>query len=87
MQGLTIASLKKNPSLIPLYGFMALGAALAALYTGRLALKNPDVSWSKGSDSNEAYRNKQYKFYNARGVDWSTYECPAPDYMAEEAKE
>jgi len=87
MQGLTIASLKKNPSLIPLYGFMALGAALAALYTGRLALKNPDVSWSKGSDSNEAYRNKQYKFFNTHH-DWKNYENPAPVYdVIEETEE
>jgi len=81
MQGMTLASLKKNPSLVPLFGFMALGAALAGLYTARLALKNPDVSWNKGkTSSNEAYRTKQYKFINHRGIDWTTYECPAPDY-------
>ncbi|XP_018012542.1 cytochrome c oxidase subunit NDUFA4 isoform X2 [Hyalella azteca] len=83
MQGLSFASIKKHPSLIPLYFCLGAGCLMATLYTARLALKNPDVSWNRKVDPNEAYRTKQYKFYNTR-IDWKNYECPAPDFEKSE---
>ncbi|KAF2354323.1 NADH-ubiquinone reductase complex 1 MLRQ subunit [Trinorchestia longiramus] len=83
MQGLTPSSLKKHPALIPLYVCLGVGVAMAAFYTFRLAVKNPDVQWNKKKDPNEEYRNKQYKFYNQH-IDWSTYQNPAPRYTDDE---
>ncbi|KAL7645172.1 UNVERIFIED_CONTAM: hypothetical protein RMT77_003550 [Armadillidium vulgare] len=81
MQGLSLAGMKKHPSLIPLFFCIALGAAGAFGYTMRLAFKNPDVSWNKKSnpEPNEEYANKQYKFYSPVR-DYSTYKTNAPDY-------
>uniref|UniRef100_A0A8W7PQ96 NADH dehydrogenase [ubiquinone] 1 alpha subcomplex subunit 4 n=1 Tax=Anopheles coluzzii TaxID=1518534 RepID=A0A8W7PQ96_ANOCL len=63
MQGLTMASLKKNPALIPLYVCIAMGSAGAVFYTLRLALKSPEVTWSRKNNPEpwEEYRNKQHK--------------------------
>ncbi|KAL3837534.1 hypothetical protein ACJMK2_022883 [Sinanodonta woodiana] len=45
MAGLTAASLKKHPSLIPLYFFVGSGCLAAGLYTLRLCVSTPDVSF------------------------------------------
>ncbi|XP_022919678.1 cytochrome c oxidase subunit NDUFA4 [Onthophagus taurus] len=79
MQGMSISSLKKHRALIPLYFCVGLGCAGAVFYTARLALRNPDVAWSRtpGQISNEEYRDKQYKFYSPN-VDYSKLESKAP---------
>ncbi|KAJ8979936.1 hypothetical protein NQ317_003678 [Molorchus minor] len=80
MQGLTIKSLKKHKALIPLYVCVGFGMVGAVFYTGRLALRNPDVQWNRsGEISNEEFRTKQYKFYSPN-VDYSKLESPAPKY-------
>lgn len=49
--------------LIPLYVCVGIGCAGAVFYLGRLATRNPDVSWNKKSNPEpwEEYRAKQYK--------------------------
>ncbi|KAK4292985.1 hypothetical protein Pmani_016262 [Petrolisthes manimaculis] len=81
MQGLSIASLKRHPALIPLYVFLGAGVAMSALYTFRLATKNPDVSWNRDTnpEPQRAYTNKRYKFMDTRPE--GNYESPAPNYM------
>ncbi|PZC72445.1 hypothetical protein B5X24_HaOG211140 [Helicoverpa armigera] len=63
MQGLSIESLKKHKALIPLYVCVGIGCAGAVFYIGRLATRNPDVSWNKKTNPEpwEEYRAKQYK--------------------------
>jgi len=88
MQGLTLASLKKHPALIPLYGCMVLGIGGAAFYIIRLATRNPDVSWNRKGNPEpwQEYRNKQYKFYSPIR-DYSNIDSPAPKYeLTEEEK-
>ena len=81
MAGMTWASLKKNPALIPLYVCTAVGMAWSAFYTLRLATKNPDVTWSRKNNPEpwQEYRNKQYKFYSPIR-DYSNIESPAPKF-------
>lgn len=57
--------------LIPLYVCVGIGCAGAVFYLGRLATRNPDVSWNKKSNPEpwEEYRAKQYKVYNAGSID------------------
>jgi len=66
MQGLSWASLKKHPSLIPLFACVGIGMVGAGLYLGRLALRNPDVSWDKKNNPYpwQKMEGKQYKFYS-----------------------
>ncbi|XP_053605546.1 cytochrome c oxidase subunit NDUFA4 [Plodia interpunctella] len=81
MQGLSIQSLKKHKALIPLYVCTGIGCVGAILYLGRLALRSPDVSWSKKNNPEpwEEYRTKQYKFYSPNR-DYSKEGSPAPKY-------
>ncbi|XP_076030339.1 NADH dehydrogenase (ubiquinone) MLRQ subunit [Oratosquilla oratoria] len=85
MQGLSFASLKRHPALIPLYVCVGAGVVASGLYTFRLAAKNPDVSWNRSSnpEPNQAYAGKQYKFYSPIR-DYSTLKSPAPNYEADE---
>merc|ERR1712142_1176094 len=85
MQGLTLASLKKHPALIPLYAACGFGVMLTVLYTGRLALKNPDVAWANKSNAHPqmTYDNKQYKFFSPVR-DYSTYRCERPNFEDDE---
>ncbi|XP_005104101.1 cytochrome c oxidase subunit NDUFA4-like [Aplysia californica] len=67
MAGLTMASLKKHPSLVPLFVCVGGGMAWAAYYIGRLSLRSPDVGWSQKHEGMANTRwpvNKQYKFYS-----------------------
>ncbi|XP_046982712.1 cytochrome c oxidase subunit NDUFA4 [Schistocerca americana] len=82
MQGLSFSSLKKNPSLIPLYICLGAGVAGAIFYTLRLATRNPEVTWNKRSNPEpwNDYSNKQYKFYSPVR-DYSKIESPAPKYQ------
>ncbi|KAJ0177558.1 hypothetical protein K1T71_006431 [Dendrolimus kikuchii] len=81
MQGLSIQSLKKHKALIPLYVCVGIGCAGAVYYLGRLAVRNPDVSWNKKTNPEpwQEYRDKQYKFYSPTR-DYSKEECPAPKF-------
>nr|CAH0112074.1 unnamed protein product [Daphnia galeata] len=69
MQGLSLKSLKKHPSLIPLFVSLGAGVAMAALYTLRLATQNPDVTWDRKNNPEpwQKYAEKQYKFYVPSG--------------------
>ncbi|XP_015522541.1 cytochrome c oxidase subunit NDUFA4 [Neodiprion pinetum] len=81
MQGMTIASLKKHPALIPLYAFTFLGCGGAFLYTIRLAVRSPEVSWSKTKNPEpwNEFADKQHKFYSPLDTS-GKIECPAPKY-------
>ncbi|KAF4527242.1 hypothetical protein B566_EDAN015915 [Ephemera danica] len=81
MQGMSIASLKKHPSLIPLYVCVGAGAVGAAYYILRLATRTPDVSWNKKTNPEpwQEYQNKQYKFYSPIR-DYSAIESKAPKF-------
>ncbi|VVC34815.1 NADH-ubiquinone reductase complex 1 MLRQ subunit [Cinara cedri] len=65
MPGLSIESLKKHKSLIPLFVVLGIGMSGAAFYLTRLAMKNPEVTWhpKKNQEPWEEYKQKQYKFY------------------------
>jgi len=79
MQGLTLASLKKHPALIPLFACVGAGCVWSAYYIGRLCTRNPDVQWfGKGNGvtlSNSKYYGYQYKFYSPI-VDYSKLKHP-----------
>ena len=79
MQGLTIASLKKHPMLLPLFFCIGVGACGSSLYLLRLAVRNPDVSWfpSKNNEPFNEYRDKEYKFIT---VHHRNAKSPAPEY-------
>ncbi|XP_044728318.1 cytochrome c oxidase subunit NDUFA4 [Chrysoperla carnea] len=79
MQGLSLQSLKKHKALIPLYVCVGVGCAGAVYYTLRLATRNPDVAWDRSNNPNDAYRNKQYKFYSPKR-DYSNIDSPAPKF-------
>uniref|UniRef100_A0A1L8EI39 Putative cytochrome c oxidase subunit ndufa4-like protein n=1 Tax=Haematobia irritans TaxID=7368 RepID=A0A1L8EI39_HAEIR len=81
MQGLGLKSIKKNPALIPLYVCVGAGAVAAVLYTFRLAIKNPDVTWNRSANPEpwEEYKDKQYKFFSPIR-DYSNIKSPAPNY-------
>jgi len=75
MRGMTWASLKEMYSLIPL--FLSVGGAvtMSGLYTARLALQNPDVSWRPKSNQepwngrvDENGNTKRYKFSQGRSL-------------------
>jgi hypothetical protein len=79
---MTLASLKHHVALQPLFAIMAGGVVFVAVYVGRLALKGPDVQW-KRHELNEPWDNlkdKQFKFFNPAGVDFSKFGTARPDY-------
>ncbi|XP_021940336.1 cytochrome c oxidase subunit NDUFA4 isoform X2 [Zootermopsis nevadensis] len=71
----------QQSQLIPLYVCVALGCSGAVLYTIRLAVRSPEVSWNKKSNPEpwNEYANKQHKFYSPVR-DYSNIESPAPKY-------
>ncbi|KAK3584409.1 hypothetical protein CHS0354_023251 [Potamilus streckersoni] len=76
MKGLTIASIKKHPSLIPLFFFVGSGCLFAGLYTLRLCLYSPDVSIDRKNNPFPYLKwdpTHQYKLYS-----------PIRDYSKEE---
>ncbi|XP_051161230.1 cytochrome c oxidase subunit NDUFA4-like [Leptopilina boulardi] len=70
MLGLTAKSLKKHPSLIPLYFCLGVGATAVVGYMTRCALKNPDVSWNLKTNPEpwQKYENKRYQFLDPVGA-------------------
>merc|ERR1711915_858916 len=81
MQGLTLASLKKHPALIPLFVSCGAGVVWAAYYTARLALVCPDVTWKhvQNPHPQQEWEGRQYKFYSPIR-DYSTYKTNAPKF-------
>jgi len=82
-QGLTIPTIKHHVALQPLFVIMGAGIIFVALYVGRLASKTTDVNWSKQKDHDklhEYYNNRQFKWFNPRGVDYSHLSDNRPNY-------
>merc|ERR1712071_85854 len=85
MQGMTIKSLKHHTALQPLFIIMGAGIVFVCAYIGRLASKTTDVNWTKAKDIGDHmgyYNNRQFKWFNPRGVDYSTISDKrnAPNY-------
>ncbi|XP_054161805.1 cytochrome c oxidase subunit NDUFA4-like [Oppia nitens] len=80
MPSLSMTGLRKNPSLIPLLFFVGAGGVWAGYYIGRLAFRNPDVTWNRKTNPEpwQAYDKKQYKFWSE--IDHNTYEHPRPKF-------
>jgi len=60
-------SLKKHPSLIPLFFCVGVGVVGASFYVTRLATRCPDVSWDKKKNPEPWQKlgaTGQYKFYS-----------------------
>jgi len=85
MQGLTMSSLRHHVALQPLFIIMGVGMTFVALYVGRLASKTTDVNWTKKTMEDQVgyYENRQFKWFNPRGVDYSNIsdQRNAPKYM------
>ncbi|XP_053980481.1 cytochrome c oxidase subunit NDUFA4 [Hylaeus volcanicus] len=79
MRGLTMSSLKKNPMLIPLFFCIGVGALGSSFYLFRLAVRNPDVTWTPGKNTEpwNEYKDKQYKFHMIHN---KNAKSPAPEY-------
>jgi len=82
-QGMTVASLKHHVALQPLFVIMGVGIVFVCAYIGRLASKTTDVNWSKKKDLADVvgyYENRQFKWFNPRGVDYSALSDERPKY-------
>lgn len=56
---------KKHRALWPLFAVTAIGGGWCGYYVCRLALKSPDVQWTRSDkDPLDRYEKKQYKFYS-----------------------
>ncbi|XP_059151228.1 cytochrome c oxidase subunit NDUFA4-like [Physella acuta] len=78
MKGLTLASLKHHPSLVPLFVCVGAGMAWAGYYIVRLATRCPDVGWKDKQEGMANVRwpvNKQYKFYSPN-LDYKSLKHP-----------
>ncbi|XP_041459595.1 cytochrome c oxidase subunit NDUFA4-like [Lytechinus variegatus] len=83
MQGLTWTSLKHHKALIPLFISVGTGAAFAAFYVARLALKNPDATWRRGSNPypwQNIKPNQNIKFYSAGKIDFQNLKKNGPEF-------
>lgn len=78
----SLTGMRKNPSVIPVVGCIVLGVCLATAYTIRLAVANPDVTWSpqKKTEPWNDYENKNYKFLQMEPFDIKTYQHPRPRF-------
>jgi len=75
MQGLTLKSLRHHTALQPLAIIMVGGIIFVGAYIGRLASKTTDINWTKAKDLGDHmdyYSNKQFKWFNPIGADYST---------------
>ncbi|XP_070846729.1 cytochrome c oxidase subunit NDUFA4 [Chaetodon trifascialis] len=82
MLGVVAKQLKNHPALIPLFIFIGGGATMSMMYLGRLALKNPDVSWDRKNNPepwNKLQPNQQYKLF-AINMDYSKMKKDRPDF-------
>ncbi|XP_037546936.1 cytochrome c oxidase subunit NDUFA4-like [Nematolebias whitei] len=77
-----VKQVKTHPALIPLFVFIGGGATMSMLYLGRLALKNPDVSWDHTNNPepwNKIEPNHQYKLFSVN-MDYSKLKKDRPDF-------
>ncbi|XP_068614008.1 cytochrome c oxidase subunit NDUFA4-like [Brachionichthys hirsutus] len=82
MLGVVAKQLRNHPALIPLFIFIGAGATMSVLYLGRLALKNPDVSWDRKNNPepwNKLEHNQQYKMFSIN-TDYSKLKKDRPDF-------
>eukprot|EP00090_Calanus_glacialis_P030293 TRINITY_DN4882_c0_g1_i1.p1 TRINITY_DN4882_c0_g1~~TRINITY_DN4882_c0_g1_i1.p1 ORF type:complete len:117 (+),score=39.02 TRINITY_DN4882_c0_g1_i1:47-397(+) len=85
LQGMSIKSLKHHTALQPLFVIMGAGIVFVVAYIGRLASKTTDINWTKAKDMGDHmgyYNNRQFKWFNPKGVDYSTIsdKRQAPNY-------
>merc|ERR1711887_474050 len=87
MQGLSLASLKRHPALIPLYASCGFGVMLTCMYVTRLATRCPDVAWANKNTAHPqmAYETKQYKFFSPVR-DYSTYRTGRPNFESDDSE-
>ncbi|XP_056286251.1 cytochrome c oxidase subunit NDUFA4 [Pseudoliparis swirei] len=74
--------LKNHPALIPLFFFIGGGGAMSMLYLGRLALRNPAVSWDHKNNPepwNNMPPDHQYKLFSIN-TDYSKLKKEGPDF-------
>ncbi|KAM6951291.1 cytochrome c oxidase subunit NDUFA4-like [Aplochiton taeniatus] len=74
--------LKSHPALIPLFIFIGGGAVMSVTYIGRLALRNPDVSWDRTNNPepwNKLAPTDQYKLFTVN-MDYSKLKKDRPDF-------
>ncbi|XP_068439288.1 cytochrome c oxidase subunit NDUFA4-like [Clinocottus analis] len=82
MLATVVKQLKSHPALIPLFIFIGGGATMSVLYLGRLALKNPAVSWDPKNNPepwNRIQPNQQYKLFSMN-MDYSKLKKNGPDF-------
>ncbi|XP_068161779.1 cytochrome c oxidase subunit NDUFA4 [Antennarius striatus] len=82
MLGVVAKQLRNHPALIPLFIFIGGGATMSMLYLGRLALKNPDVSWDRKNNPepwNKLAHNQQYKLFSIN-TNYSELKKDRPDF-------
>merc|ERR1712109_79906 len=87
-RSLTIAGIKQEWSLIPLYVVMTIAMTGVVYYCGRLAIQGSDVSWMKEAEPWNYYSDKEFKIIK-QGTEahrvGGTTAAPgrnAPDYKA-----
>ena len=61
LKGLTLESLKKEWSLLTLFGVVGVSMTGVVWYCWRLAFRNECVSWSKSAEPWNAYSDKEFK--------------------------
>ncbi|XP_034563839.1 cytochrome c oxidase subunit NDUFA4 [Notolabrus celidotus] len=80
--GTVAKQLKSHPALIPLFIFIGGGATMSMMYLGRLALRNPDVSWDHKNNPepwNNLQPDHQYKMFTVN-MDYSKLKKDRPDF-------
>lgn len=78
----SIAGMKRNPSVMPVVGCIIFGVSLATAYTIRLAVANPDVTWTPQTKTEpwNDYEKKNYKFIQSEPFDIKNYNHPRPRF-------
>ena len=72
LQSFSLAGVRHHIALFPLVVSMGLGMAWVVFFSTRTLTRNPDVAWRKQESPWNDYRNKQFKFMNPNGVDFTT---------------
>ena len=80
MQGMTLQSIKKHYSLIPLFAVISAAMSVVVFYVIRLATYSTEVNWTKRSGENAPwndYAAREYKLINLTKGDTPS---PVPKY-------
>eukprot|EP00091_Calanus_sinicus_P024812 TRINITY_DN9102_c0_g1_i1.p1 TRINITY_DN9102_c0_g1~~TRINITY_DN9102_c0_g1_i1.p1 ORF type:complete len:113 (-),score=26.07 TRINITY_DN9102_c0_g1_i1:9-347(-) len=83
MQGMTTKSLKHHKALQPLFVIMTGGIIFVTAYCYRQAAKTTDINWAKSKDLGDHmgyYDNRQFKWFNPGGHDYSKMSDIRPQY-------